>query len=53
MKIDLLLQIQALYRHVGNIKEPQEEVVGVFHGFKKKNPGFTFLIVSRLTITLL
>lgn len=33
MKIDLLLQIQALYRHAGNIKEPQEEVVGGFYGF--------------------
>lgn len=33
MKIDLLLQIEALYWHVGNIKEPQKEEVGVFYGF--------------------
>lgn len=51
MKIDLLLQIQALYRHVGNIEESQEEVVGVF--FFLNNPGFTFLILSSFTKTLL
>lgn len=42
MKIDLALQIQTLYRHVGNIKEPQEEVVGVFHGFFFKQSLFYF-----------
>lgn len=54
MKIDLLLQIQALYRHAGNIKEPQEEAVGGFYGFFfLNNPGFTFPILSSLTETLL